>query len=97
MNIDELNMIWKPSTPHGLAEDMGTTWIWLHYGLKLFDGLALLAGIAVVVYGIFGLRRRLTTLTQIRRLLETAVTVELAFKGIVTSKSITKPPLRLWS
>ena len=28
-------------------------WIWLHYGFKLLDGLALLIGTAVVVYGIY--------------------------------------------
>lgn len=54
MNIEELKMVLdaiKDTT--GLATDFGTTWIWLHYGFKLLDGLALLIGVAVVVYGIY--------------------------------------------
>lgn len=54
MNIEELKMVLdaiKDTT--GLATDFGTTWIWLHYGFKLLDGLALLIGTAVVVYGIY--------------------------------------------
>lgn len=54
MNIDELKMILETiNTTTGLAKDMGTTWIWLHYGFKVLDGLALLVGVAVVVYGIY--------------------------------------------
>jgi hypothetical protein len=54
MNIEELKMILETiNTTTGLAKDMGTTWIWLHYGFKLLDGLALLVGIAVVTYGIY--------------------------------------------
>ena len=54
MNIDELKMILDTiNATTGLAKDMGTTWIWLHYGFKALSGLAWLAGIAVVVYGIY--------------------------------------------
>ena len=54
MNIEELKMILETiNATTGLAKDMGTTWIWLHYGFKLLDGLALLIGVAVVVYGIY--------------------------------------------
>lgn len=54
MNIDELKMILDTiNATTGLAKDMGTTWIWLHYGFKALSGLAWLAGIALVVYGIY--------------------------------------------
>jgi hypothetical protein len=54
MNIEELKMILETiNTTTGLAKDMGTTWIWLHYGFKALSGLAWLAGIALVVYGIY--------------------------------------------
>jgi hypothetical protein len=54
MNIDELKMILDTiNTTTGLAKDMGTTWIWLHYGFKVLDGLALLVCIAMVLYGIY--------------------------------------------
>ena len=54
MNIEELKMILETiNATTGLAKDMGTTWIWLHYGFKVLDGLALLACIAIVIYGIY--------------------------------------------
>lgn len=60
MNIDELKMILETiNATTGLAKDMGTTWIWLHYGFKVLDGLALLVGVAVVVYGIFRIAKML--------------------------------------
>jgi hypothetical protein len=41
MNIDELKIILDTiNTTTGLAKDMGTTWIWLHYGFKVLEGLA---------------------------------------------------------
>ena len=44
MNIDELKMILETiNTTTGLAKDMGTTWIWLHYGFKVLDVLACIA------------------------------------------------------
>ena len=58
MNIEELKMILETiNATTGLAKDMGTTWIWLHYGLKLLEGLAILVGIAVVTYGIYKIAR----------------------------------------
>lgn len=54
MNIDELKMILDTiNTTTGLAKDMGTTWIWLHYGFKALGGLAWLFGVTVVVHGIY--------------------------------------------
>ena len=54
MNIEELKMILETiNTTTGLAKDMGTTWIWLHYGFKALEGLACIAGIAIVIYGIY--------------------------------------------
>jgi hypothetical protein len=54
MNIDELKIILETiNTTTGLAKDMGTTWIWLHYGFKALEGLACIAGIAIVIYGIY--------------------------------------------
>ena len=54
MNIEELKMILETiNATTGLAKDMGTTWIWLHYGFKLLSGLMVVAGVAVVVYGIY--------------------------------------------
>lgn len=61
MNIEELKMILETiNTTTGLAKDMGTTWIWLHYGFKVLDGLALLACIAMVVYGMYRVVRMLS-------------------------------------
>jgi len=54
MNIEELKMILDTiNATTGLAKDMGTTWIWLHYGFKLLYELAFLVGIAMVIYGIY--------------------------------------------
>ena len=54
MNIEELKMILDTiNATTGLAKDMGTTWIWLHYGFKALSGLALIASVALVVYGIY--------------------------------------------
>ena len=54
MNIDELKMVLETiNNTTGLAKDMGTTWIWLHYGFKVWDGLLLLSVVAVVAYAIF--------------------------------------------
>jgi hypothetical protein len=49
MNIEELKMILETiNATTGLAKDMGTTWIWLHYGFKFPINLTALAGLAVV-------------------------------------------------
>jgi len=54
MNIEELKMILETiNTTTGLAKDMGTTWIWLHYGFKVLEGLAWIVGVTVVVYGMY--------------------------------------------
>jgi hypothetical protein len=54
MNIDELKIILETiNTTTGLAKDMGTTWIWLHYGFKVLEGLAWIVGVTVVVYGMY--------------------------------------------
>ena len=54
MNIEELKMILETiNTTTGLAKDMGTTWIWLHYGFKVLDVLACIACFAIVIYGIY--------------------------------------------
>ena len=62
MNIEELKMILETiNATTGLAKDMGTTWIWLHYGLKLLEGLAILVGIAMVIYGIYSIARTMNS------------------------------------
>ena len=54
MNIDELKMVLETiNNTTGLAKDMGTTWIWLHYGFKVFDMLVLLMVVAVIGYFIY--------------------------------------------
>lgn len=54
MNIEELKMILETiNATTGLAKDMGTTWIWLHYGFKVLDVLACIACFAIVIYGIY--------------------------------------------
>lgn len=54
MNIDELKMILETiNSTTGLAKDFGTTWIWLHYGFKVFDMLVLLLVVAVICYVIY--------------------------------------------
>ena len=62
MNIEELKMILETiNATTGLAKDMGTTWIWLHYGFKLLDGLAMLIGSAVVIYGVYKIARTMNS------------------------------------
>lgn len=54
MNIDELKMILETiNSTTGLAKDFGTTWVWLHYGLKVFDSLLAVACILGVAYAIY--------------------------------------------
>jgi hypothetical protein len=54
MNIDELKMVLETiNATTGLAKDMGTTWIWLHYGFKAFEGLAWIFGVTVFMYGLY--------------------------------------------
>jgi hypothetical protein len=62
MNIEELKMVLETiNTTTGLAKDMGTTWIWLHYGFKVLDGLAWIVGVTVVVYGMYRMARMLNS------------------------------------
>lgn len=54
MNIEELKLVLETiNTTTGLAKDMGTTWIWLHYAFKLFDGLLVVGCIWGVAYAIY--------------------------------------------
>ena len=54
MNIDELKMILETiNSTTGLAKDFGTTWVWLHYGLKVFDSLLAVVCILGVAYAIY--------------------------------------------
>ena len=54
MNIDELKMILETiNSTTGLAKDFGTTWVWLHYGLKVFDSLLAVACILGVAYAVY--------------------------------------------
>jgi hypothetical protein len=58
MNIEELKMILETiNATTGLAKDMGTTWIWLHYGFKFLINLTALAGVAVVAYAVYRVAR----------------------------------------
>lgn len=54
MNIEELKMILETiNATTGLAKEMGTTWIWLHYGFKVLQGLVVLATVGIVFYAIY--------------------------------------------
>lgn len=56
MNIEEMKMVLETiNNTTGLAKDFGTTWVWLHYGLKVFDSLLAVACILGVVYVIYRL------------------------------------------
>ncbi len=54
MNLEELKMVLETiNNTTGLAKDFGTTWVWLHYGLKVFDSLlavACILGVSYVIY-----------------------------------------------
>lgn len=53
MNIDELKMILETiNSTTGLAKDFGTTWVWLHYGFKVFEALLVVVCILGGIYGI---------------------------------------------
>jgi hypothetical protein len=61
MNIEELKMILETiNTTTGLAKDMGTTWVWLHYGFKALEGFAWLVGIAMVIYSVYRMMRMMS-------------------------------------
>lgn len=54
MNIEELKMVLETiNNTTGLAKGFGTTWVWLHYGLKVFDSVLAVACILGVVYAIY--------------------------------------------
>ena len=54
MNIEELKMILETiNATTGLAKEMGTTWIWLHYGLQFLNGLGVFIGVVIGIYAIY--------------------------------------------
>ena len=54
MNIEELKLVLETiNTTTGLAKDIGTVWIWLHYTFKLLDGLLVIGCIWGVAYAIY--------------------------------------------
>lgn len=54
MNLEELKLVLETiNNTTGLAKDFGTTWMWLHYGLKVFDAVMVVFCILGVIYGIY--------------------------------------------
>lgn len=54
MNMEELKLVLETiNSTTGLAKDFGTTWVWLHYGMKLLNGIGYLLIVAIIVYGIY--------------------------------------------
>ena len=54
MNLEELKLVLETiNSTTGLAKDFGTTWVWLHYGFKVFEAVTVVFCILGVIYGIY--------------------------------------------